>query len=109
MMDRHHPRSLAYQLEQLQRHIEELPRSEDSQRLEPDERCILKAFTELRLADAVQLSKVEFEQGYRSTLDDLLSYQAENLWEFSEVITSRYFSHSQPPQQLSPQFQDDDI
>jgi hypothetical protein len=31
------------------------------------------------------------------------------LWRLSDVITSTYFSHSQPPQQLSPQQQDEDL
>ena len=42
-------------------------------------------------------------------LEDLLSAQAESLWRLSDVITSTYFSHSLPPRQLSPQFQDEDI
>ena len=109
LMDRHHPRSLAYQLDLLQEHISELPRSHDSQRLEEDQRCILEAFTELRLADAVKLTKTSKDDEYCKPLDDLLAHQADNLWRFSDAITSLYFSHSQPPQQLSPQFQDEDL
>ena len=109
LMDPHHPRSLAYQLDCLQRHVAELPRTQVSYRLGDDERAVLEAFTSLRLADAVELSRIGEEDGYCKGLEELLSRQTENLWQLSEVITGTYFSHSQPPQQLSPQHQDEDI
>ncbi len=109
LMDQNHPRSLAYQLDSLQRHIAELPRSRVSQRLGEDERCILQSSTELRLADAAQLSRIDEGEGICKDLDELLARQTESLWQFSDVMTSTYFSHSQPPQQLSPQQQDEDV
>ncbi len=109
LMDRNHPRSLAYQLDCLQRHIADLPRDRTSPRLGEDERCILDAYTKLRLADAAELSKFEEEDGYCKALDDLLADQTESLWRLSDVITRTYFSHSQPSQQLLPQQQDEDL
>jgi len=109
LMDSHHPRSLAYQLDCLQQHIAELPGTQESYRLGEDERAVLEAFTALRLADAVQLSRIDEGDGYCKALEEMLSKQAENLWRISDVITSTYFSHSQPPQQLSPQHQVEDI
>jgi len=109
LMDPHHPRSLAYQLDCLQRHVAELPRIQVSHRLGDDERAILEAYTALRLADAVELSRIGEGDGFCKGLEELLSAQTESLWQLSEVITGTYFSHSQPPQQLSPQHQDEDI
>ncbi|MGD9018804.1 MAG: circularly permuted type 2 ATP-grasp protein [Desulfuromonadales bacterium] len=109
LMDPHHPRSLAYQLGCLQQHVAELPRTQGSHRLGEDERAVLESYTDLRLADAVQLSRIDAGDGYCKGLEELLSKQAENLWRLSDVITSTYFSHSQPPQQLSPQHQDEDL
>ena len=109
LMDQGHPRSLAYQLEHLQRHIAELPHGQRYERLSEDERCVLAALTELRLASAAKLSQFEPEQGIYAALDGLLARQAESLWRLSEVITNAYFSHAQPPQQLAPQLQDEDI
>jgi uncharacterized alpha-E superfamily protein len=109
LMDPHHPRSLAYQLGCLQQHVAELPRTEATHRLGEDQRAVLESYTDLRLADAVQLSRIEAGDGYCKGLEELLSGQAENLWRLSDVITSTYFSHSQPPQQLSPQHQDEDL
>ncbi len=109
LMDQQHPRSLAYQLDCLQQHVAELPRTQGTHRLGEDERSILEAYTALRLADAAELSKIVEGEGYCKGLEDLLSAQVESLWRLSDVITSSYFSHSQPPQQLSPQQQDEDI
>ena len=109
LMDPHHPRSLAYQLDCLQQHVSELPRTQESHRLGDDQRAVLEAFSALRLADAVQLSQIGESDGYCKGLEELLARQAENLWQLSDVITNRYFSHSQPHQQLSPQHQDEDI
>jgi uncharacterized alpha-E superfamily protein len=109
LMDQNHPRALAYQLDQLQQHLAALPRGQRQERLGADERCILAAYTELRLADAGRLTVLAEGEGVYKALDELLAGQAESLWSLSEVITSTYFSHSQPPQQLSPQQQDEDL
>ncbi len=109
LMDQNHPRSLAYQLDCLQRHIADLPRGQRQERLGEDERCILAAYTELRLADVVHLSKIEEGEGVYQFLDELLAGQAESLWRLSDLLTSSYFSHSQPAQQLAPQMQDEDL
>ena len=109
LMDQDHPRSLAYQLDSLQKHILGLPREHHRQRLADDERCLLESYTALRLSDAVQLSSLEDGAGVYRALDELLTQQAESLWRFSDVITSTYFSHSQPLKQLAPQHQDEDV
>ncbi len=109
LMDQQHPRSLAYQLEHLQRHIADLPHDKCKERLGRDEHCVLGAFTELRLADGVALSQLEEEQGIYAALEGLLTSQANSLWRLSDVINSTYFSHAHPPKQLAPQVQDEDI
>ncbi len=93
----------------MQRHIAALPRGKRRERLGEDERCILEAFTRLRLADAAQLSLLAEGEGVYAALDELLAGQADSLWRLSEVITSTYFSHAQPPRQLSPQQQDEEL
>jgi len=109
LMDQNHPRSLAYQLARLKKHIEALPRGRRQERMGEDDRCILKAFSELCLADAAQLSKLEGELGIYAGLDELLAGQSNSLWQLSDLITSTYFSHSQPRQQLTPFRQDEDL
>jgi uncharacterized alpha-E superfamily protein len=109
LMDQNHPRSLAYQLACLQKHVSELPREQWSHRLGEDERCILAAYTELRLADAARLSTLAEDDGYHKSLDALLEKQADSLWQLSDLISNAYFSHSQPPQQLAPKQQEDGL
>ncbi len=109
LMDQDHPRSLAYQLEALQGHLAGLPRDQRQKRLGDDERCILEAFSELRLADVAALSQVDEKEGLFLALDKLLNRQAECLWQLSDVITRNYFSHAQPPHQLAPHLQDEDV
>lgn len=109
LMDQKHPRSLAYQFEQLQHHLAALPRGQRQQRLGADERCILAAHTQLQLADVAELARIEAGEGIYQNLDEFLAGQAESLWQLSNLITSSYFSHSHPTQQLAPQRQDEDI
>jgi uncharacterized alpha-E superfamily protein len=109
LMDQAHPRSLAYQLDQLQRHLAGLPRDRRQERLGADERCILESYTRLRLSDVVGLAQFDETEGGYVALEAFLSGQAESLWHLSEIITGAYFSHSQPPQQLVPQLQDEDL
>jgi uncharacterized alpha-E superfamily protein len=109
LMDRDHPRSLAYQLDQLQRHINRLPHDRQKQRLGEDERCILETYTRLRLADVSALTQGDEGAGCYQALDALLDDQVESLWHLSEVITGAYFSHAQTPRQLAPQLQDEEL
>jgi uncharacterized circularly permuted ATP-grasp superfamily protein/uncharacterized alpha-E superfamily protein len=109
LMDEEHPRSLAYQLEQLRWHITALPRDRQRERFGADERCLLEAYSRLRLAEVSQLSRMDEESGDQVLLDELLAGQAQSLWRLSEIITTTYFSHAQPSQQLAPQLQDEDV
>ena len=109
LMEQNHPRSLAYQLEKLQQHLAALPRGQRGERIGADERCILSAFTRLRLADAVALSKIDAGEGVHQTLDEFLAEMADSLWQLSDLITSNYFSHSHPTLPVAQQRQDEDI
>ena len=109
LMDRDHPRSLAYQLDQLQRHINSLPHDRRLERFGEDERCILAASTKLRLAEVTTLAQFEEGAGVYTALDALLDEQSDSLWRLSEIITGAYFSHAQTPQQLAPQMQDEEL
>lgn len=109
LMDQNHPRALAYQLDRLTKHVAALPRGKRQERIGADERCLLKAFSELCLADSVHLSRLEEEQGIYAELDALLADQSDSLWQLSDLITSTYFSHSQPHRQLTSFRQEEDL
>ncbi len=109
LMDQDHPRSLAYQLEQLQEHVADLPHDHRQERLSADERCILEAYSKLRLSESSLLSKLNEDEGIYENLERLLASQADSLWQLSDAITAAYFSHAQPPHQLTPYVQDENI
>lgn len=109
LMDREHPRSLAYQLDRLQQHLGKLPRDRRQERLGADERCIFEACNRLYLADVGKLAQLDGEEGGYAALDSLLEQEGDSLWRLSELVTGAYFSHAQTVRQLAPQLQDEDL
>jgi uncharacterized circularly permuted ATP-grasp superfamily protein/uncharacterized alpha-E superfamily protein len=98
LVDKTHPRSLAYQLSELSVHIGALPRESGKSRLSEEERLILKAHTEIRLCRGLELVKAANAEIAFSELDTLLSGTAERLSRTAEVLAQAYFSHSQTSQ-----------
>jgi uncharacterized alpha-E superfamily protein len=97
LIDRTNPRSVAYQLERLQRRVEDLPRKRSLQafsRLAPHERSVLEAQTALRLADVLNLVQAD-EESLRTRLDALLSDLSNLVGEVSSAITQEFFNHAE--------------
>jgi len=90
LIDEANPRSIAFQLAALTRHIDSLPQSgEGSARIE-EQRMALSLLTEVRLADLDSLDRAEAD-GSRKNLRALLSRQTAALPELSDTIGRRYF------------------
>jgi len=105
LLDETHPRSLAYQLHQLSTHVGALPRGRGKSHrgrgkshLREEERLILKAYTDLRLCNVLELTQVNENEGIYTDLEHLLSNTTDLLWKIAEVIAQTYFSHSQSSQ-----------
>jgi uncharacterized circularly permuted ATP-grasp superfamily protein/uncharacterized alpha-E superfamily protein len=98
LLDESHPRSLAYQLSQLSTHIGALPRVKAKSHLSQDEALILKAYTNLRLVNVLNLTLAKDNAGIYNDLDTVLSNTTDLLWRLAEVIAQTYFSHSQTSQ-----------
>ncbi len=98
LLDDAHPRSLAYQLQQLCIHIGALPRSKRKGQLSAEERLILKACTDLRLCNVQELTQVNEDDGVYQKFEELMSNTTDLLWQTSELIAEAYFSHSQTSQ-----------
>ncbi|MFY8000725.1 MAG: circularly permuted type 2 ATP-grasp protein [Candidatus Kapaibacteriota bacterium] len=97
LIDRTNPRSVAYQLERLQRRVEDLPRKRSLQafsRLAPHERSVLEAQTALRLADVLNLVQAD-EESLRTRLEALLSDLSNLVGEVSSAITQEFFNHAE--------------
>lgn len=102
LLDKTNPRSLAYQINQLQHHIAELPREQIRYRLSEEERLILETSARLQLSDTNVLTVPDEETGFRKELDALLADLTRLLFRTSETLTRKYFSHAEPPRQLAP-------
>ncbi|CAG7855802.1 hypothetical protein MCAMS1_00062 [biofilm metagenome] len=102
LLDETHPRSLAYQLSQLSQHLGSLHSTATGSQLCEEERLILKAQTDLRLCNLLELTQVQVNHFGCNDLDNLLSNTTLLLIRLSEVISENYFRHLQTSQIRMP-------
>jgi uncharacterized circularly permuted ATP-grasp superfamily protein/uncharacterized alpha-E superfamily protein len=104
LFDRTNPRSMVYQLERLQKRVEDLPQKRTLHtfsRLVPQERLVLEALTALRLADdALALSAAD-ENAMRTTFDELLGTVSDFTAQVSAAITQEFFNHAHSQHQIA--------
>jgi uncharacterized alpha-E superfamily protein len=91
LVDESNPRSIAYQLAELERHIGSLPQSGESGARIEEQRTALSLLTSVRLANVTELAEPD-SAGTRTSLRKLLSAQIEALPALSDVIGRRYFN-----------------
>lgn len=106
MFDEANPRSLVYQLKELQARIDVLPGKKDTSRLPEHARLVLDAVTRLRLADAGALAQPG-ETGRRGELDALLKGIDALLRKTALILARNYFTDVRGPQQLVTSGQED--
>jgi uncharacterized alpha-E superfamily protein len=99
LLEAGNPRSLVFQFEQLQQHINKLPpRPDKGLQLVAEERVLLEALTSLKLSRLGVL--LETEGDTRVELVTMIKRLETLLSEFSVIISDRYFDHRVDPQQL---------
>ena len=103
--DESNPRSLAFQLNTLERHVTKLPRSvDDAPGVATEQRLALAMAHAVRLADAQDLAGAHAPDGEElepmQTLADLLAKLAQDLPELSDAISLKYLVHAGAPRQL---------
>ncbi len=96
LLNSNNPRSLIYQLEELDNHFAELPNPDAG--LSPERRLLLEATTAIKLSDPVKLT--QGEGGVRQDLDQLLARVHYLVSASAREISQRYFDHTQSPQPL---------
>ena len=94
------PRSVIYQLNELQQHLEQLPDSGSSGKLSVQQRLLLEAGTNLRLADMQRLAAAGEGQYLRGELDQLLSRTHYLVAEAATALGDQYFDHTGRPRPL---------
>jgi len=98
LLDESNPRSVGYQLLQLQELVAALG-SDHAPRRSSADRLTLAALTHLRLFDVASLT-VQSNDSAHDSSTALLEQLASLLAQLSDELTRRYFSHAEPPQQL---------
>lgn len=96
MLNTKNPRSLIYQLMQLEQHFSDLP--DDREYFSSEHKLLLEATTALKLSDIKILAKTT--SGIRSELDQLLSRLQYLITSTAKTIGQRYFDHTEGPQLL---------
>jgi uncharacterized alpha-E superfamily protein len=98
--DENNPRSLAFQLSKLERHIASLPQENETGSRTELERLTLETATLVRLADVSRLAQVNDDSGRRETLENFLNVLNTRLPALSDALTSTYFRTAETPHQL---------
>ena len=100
LLDLKYPRSLAFQLNRLNKDISKLPNSKLTEELTDYQKYIFEAFSKVRLAKSKDLSRIAEGDFIRRDLDKLLSDLSDLLHNTSISITRNYFSHTYKQNQL---------
>jgi uncharacterized alpha-E superfamily protein len=92
LLDETNPRSVAFQLESLDDHLEKLPRGVNESAGSAEQHAVHGMLVQLRVADITSLCR-RSRQGNRPELEALLGRVAEDLPKLTTGITRTYFSH----------------
>ncbi|MGB3623347.1 circularly permuted type 2 ATP-grasp protein [Ketobacter sp. MCCC 1A13808] len=105
LLDMRHPRSLAYQVRKIMELMAELPnprKNAPAHSLNREQRLILQADTDIKLAEVEKLANISDDQGTRRALAKLLDNTERRLEKVSELLNQKYFAHTQSARQLAP-------
>ena len=103
LLDSSNPRSLIFQLERLQQHLDQLPKAApDTGELEEEGRALLEAMTSLQLSRVPQLLETQSET--REELNNRLHQLEKLLKDFNRFVSDKHFDHRSDPQQLVTTF-----
>jgi uncharacterized alpha-E superfamily protein len=100
LADETNPRSVAFQLAQIDLHLAALPRDTSHPDRNFDQRLLLKLRTAIQLADFVELCSMPVDRR-REKFDSLLSDILEQTGQLAEAIAQLYFSHAIVTQEVS--------
>ncbi len=101
LTDESNPRALAYQVDMLQKNLARLPRPRLSKKLSNEEKLVMEAVTQIKLADAAILARPDAEYRHERLMEILL-FVEDRLMQISETLNHTYFTHAQGARQLTP-------
>jgi len=100
LLDEENPRSLAFQLVEVERLVAALLRDDQPAQRSPMERLALDASTTLRLFDVEPLSRADDAGDAAAVLDTMLARVATLLTGIADEVALRYFQPADRPQQM---------
>ncbi len=93
LLDDTNPRSLLFQLNQLVKHFDRLPREQNSALPTPAQRTLLKCLTRVRLLDPREIT-VKNGSAENTPVHQVIQQTLQDLPQISEAIAVSYFAHS---------------
>lgn len=94
LLDETNPRSMIYQITQLQKVMAEMPLDQSNEGLSESQQILLIAYHELILAEPGKMANVISKAGNRTQLRRVLKRLSVALAELSELVTATYFAHT---------------
>ena len=98
--DELNPRSLAYQIVQLERLVEDMPRDMMAPARSSAQKRVLRLLTDMRLAEIDQLAQIDTHTDTRAVLADLLTLLEAGMAALSDALTAQYFHHEEQPHHM---------
>ncbi|MCA9795650.1 MAG: circularly permuted type 2 ATP-grasp protein, partial [Candidatus Eremiobacteraeota bacterium] len=99
LADETNPRSVAFQLAELELLLAQLPSDRERVWANPEAKLLLGCLTDIRLADVVHLCRPAGQSSRRSNLLELTSGLSARLLQMSEAINRGYLTHLDPSRQ----------
>jgi len=93
MLDDTNPRSILFQLNQLEKHFERLPREKQSALPSPAHRLLIECLTRVRLTDPRSLASLE-GRWHTGEVGETLKTVLREIPRLSDAIAVSYFAHS---------------
>ncbi|MGB5737160.1 MAG: alpha-E domain-containing protein, partial [Thiohalocapsa sp.] len=98
--DELNPRSLAYQIVQMERLIDDMPRDAMAPTRSGAQKGVLWLLTELRLAEIDQLAQLNADSRERAALAEMLNSMETGMASLSDALTAQYFRHEEQPHHM---------
>jgi uncharacterized alpha-E superfamily protein len=93
LLDEGNPRSAAFQISKLRKHVDRLPESHPPSGHPKEARLSLSMLTSIQLAEASELVQAD-KLDHLAALEDFTEQLSEDLGMLSEVLTRVYFTHA---------------
>ena len=99
MLDEYNPRSLAFQLNEIEKTIRRLPGRRNLSQADDLSRLVIAGLSRIQLADTEAL--INAARGSRQNLGKFLNVLSKLPYEMADVLSATYFAHVETSQQLS--------